>query len=90
MILTTEQVQKDLDNLPEHYKTADVDRLIRQYVKQKADVSGLRPHILTRQQVHRIYFYVSLDQIKEADRRMAFIHENLLFSDWWHTDQLIR
>ena len=20
---------------------------------------------------------------------MAFIHENLLFSDWWHTDQLI-
>ena len=21
---------------------------------------------------------------------MAFIHENLLFSDWWHTDQLIR
>ena len=43
MILTTEQVQKDLDNLPEHYKTADVDRLIRQYVKQKADVSGLLP-----------------------------------------------
>ena len=90
MKLTTEQVQKDLDNLPEHYKTADVDRLIRQYVKQKADVSELRPHILTRQQFHRIYFYVSLDQIKEADRRMAFIHENLLFSDWWHTDQLIR
>ena len=20
---------------------------------------------------------------------MAFIHENLLFSDWWHTDQII-
>ena len=89
MKLTREQVQKDLDALPEHYKTGDVDRLIRQYVKQKADVSVLRPYILTEQQFHRIYYYVSLDQIKSVDQRMAFIHENLLFSDWWHTDQII-
>lgn len=90
MKLTKEQVCKDLDALPAHYKTGDVDRLIRQYVRQKADVSALRPYILSEQQLHRIYYYVSLDQIKEADQRMAFIHENLLFSDWWHTDQLIR
>lgn len=89
MKLTKEQVQKDLDTLPEHYKTGDVDRLIRQYVKQKADVSALRPYILDQQQFHRIYYYVTLDQIRNADERMAFIHENLLFSDWWHTDQLI-
>ena len=89
MNLTKEQVQKDLDALPEHYKTGDVDRLIRQYVKQKADVSALRPYILTEQQFHRIYYYVSLNQIKSVDERMAFIHENLLFSDWWHTDQII-
>ena len=89
MKLTIEQVQKDLDALPEHYKTGDVDRLIRQYVKQKADVSALRPYILTEQQFHRIYYYVSLDQIKRVDERMAFIHDNLLFSDWWHTDQII-
>ena len=89
MKLTIEQVQKDLDALPEHYKTGDVDRLIRQYVKQKADVSALRPYILDQQQFHRIYFYVTLNQIRNADERMAFIHENLLFSDWWHTDQLI-
>ena len=89
MKLTKEQVQKDLDALPEHYKTGDVDRLIRQYVKQKADVSALRPYILDQQQFHRIYYYVTLEQIKNADQRMAFIHENLLFSDWWHTDQLI-
>lgn len=89
MILTKEQVQKDLNALPEHYKTGDVDKLIRHYVKQKADVSVLRPYILTEQQFHRIYYYVSLDQIKSVDNRMAFIHENLLFSDWWHTDQLI-
>ncbi len=89
MKLTKEQVQKDLDALPEHYKTGDVDRLIREYVKQKADVSALRPYILDQQQFHRIYFYVTLDQIRGAEERMAFIHENLLFSDWWHTDQLI-
>ena len=89
MKLTAQTVQKDLDALPEHYKTGDVDRLIRQYVKQKADVSALRPYILMEQQFHRIYYYVTLDQIKSVDKRMAFIHENLLFSDWWHTDQII-
>lgn len=90
MILSKEQVQSDLNALPAHYKTGDVDRLIRQYVKQKADVSTLRPHILTQQQFHRIYYYVSLEQMGSVEQRMAFIHENLLFSDWWHTDQIIR
>lgn len=94
--LTPQQVQRDLDKLGEYhaapgqYKTADVDRLIRRYVKQKADVSLLREHILMQQQFHRIYFYVSLEQMKDANERMQFIHENLLFTDWWHTDQLIR
>jgi hypothetical protein len=90
MKLTKEQVQKDLDALPAHYKTGDVDRQIRRYVKQKADVSALRPYILTEQQLHRIYYYVSLEQMMNVDERMAFIHKNLLFSDWWHTDQIIR
>lgn len=89
MQMTKEQVQKDLDALPEHYKTGDLDRLIGRYVKAKADVSTLRPYILTEQQFHRLYFYVSLEQLKTVEERMAFIHNNLLFSDWWHTDQLI-
>ena len=88
LILTPQLVQKDLDALGK-YKTADVDRLIRGYVKKNADASLLREHILTQQQFHRIYFYVSLEQIKDVNARMAFIHENLLFSDWWHTDELI-
>ena len=89
MKFTKEQIQEELNALPEHYKTGDVDRLIRRFVSQRADVSALRPYILTEQQFHRIYFYVSLDQIKDVNERMAFIHENLLFADWWHTDQLI-
>ena len=88
MKLTIEQVQQDLNNLGKH-KTADVDRLIRSYVQQKADASALREHILSQQQFHRIYFYAFLQQIKNAEARMEFIHQNLLFDDWWHTDQLI-
>ena len=86
--LTPQLVQKDLNALGK-YKTADVDRLIRGYVKKNADASLLRAHVLTQQQFHRIYFYVSLEQIKNVDERMAFNHENLLFADWWHTDELI-
>ena len=89
MKLTREQVLRDLDALPQPYKTAHVDGLIRRYVKQKADVSALRPYILTQQQLHRIYYYVALKQLGDVNERMAFIHENLLFSDWWHTDQII-
>ena len=88
MKLTIQQVQQDLNDLGT-YKTADVDRLIRGYVRQKADASALREHILSQQQFHRIYFYVSLRQLKHVEERMGFIHENLLFNDWWHTDQLI-
>lgn len=89
MNLTIDSVQNDLNALPEHRKTADVDRLIRRYVREKADVSDLRPYILTQQQFHRIYYFVSLEQIKDVNERMKFIHQNLLFADWWHTDQLI-
>ena len=89
-MLSPEQVQRDLDSLPDGYKTADVDQLIRRYVKTGADVSALRDHILAKQQFHRIFFYVPLLQMKMAQERVDFIHKNLLFSDWWHTDQLIR
>ena len=86
--LSCDDVQADLDMLPRGYKTGDLDKLIARYCREKADVSGLREYVLSRQQFHRIYFYVSLKQLRSQER-MAFIHRNLLFSDWWHTDQLI-
>ena len=89
MKLTKQDIRAMVDALPAGYKTKDVDRLIADLVRRKADVSALRPWILQEQDLHRIYFYVSLKQIKDADKRMEFIHGNLLFSDWWHTDQLI-
>ncbi len=87
--MTHHQVLTDLSTLPPNYKTADIDRLIRRYIQDGADVSLLRPHILTHQELHRIYYFVPLKQMQDVNERMKFIHENLLFSDWWHTDQLI-
>ena len=79
MILTVEQIMDDIHALPEKYKTGDVDRLIRKYVREKADVSLLRPHILEKQKLHRIYYFVSLKQLKSVDERMDFIHNNLFY-----------
>ena len=90
MKLTKELVLSDIATLGEGYKTKDIDILIKRYVKAGADVSALREHILEEQVLHRIYYFVALKQIKDVRGRWEFIHNNLLFSDWWHTDQLIK
>ncbi len=87
---TKEMILRDIEALPSDYKTKDIDALIRRYVKEQYDMSALRGEILTEQRLHRIYFYTSLKQLKSVYDRAAFIDNNLLFSDWWHTDQLIR
>ncbi|MBQ1601677.1 MAG: DNA alkylation repair protein [Ruminococcus sp.] len=87
---TKEMILRDIEALPPDYKTKDIDALIRRYVKEHYDMSALRSEILTEQRLHRIYFYTSLKQLKSVYDRAAFIDNNLLFSDWWHTDQLIR
>lgn len=89
MKLSKTDIRRELDQLPAGYKTADLDRLIANLVRQRADVSALREFVLAEQDLHRIYYYVNLKQIKDVRARMAFIHKNLLFCDWWHTDQLI-
>ncbi len=86
---TKQMILRDIESLPPNCKTKDIDALIRRYVREQYDVSGLRGEILTEQRLHRIYFYTSLKQLKSVYDRAAFIDNNLLFSDWWHTDQLI-
>ena len=90
MKLTKELVLSDIATLGEGYKTKDIDILIKRYVKAGADVSELREHILEDQVLHRIYYFVALKQLKDVRGRWEFIHNNLLFTDWWHTDQLIK
>lgn len=86
---TTEMIRRDVGALPENYKTKDVDALIKRYVREGYDVSCLRGVILREQDLHRIYFYTALLPMKDVQARAAFIDRNLLFADWWHTDQLI-
>ena len=90
MKLTKDIVLSDILSLGKNRKTADVDRLIRKYVKARADASGLREHILAEQKLHRVYYFVSLMQINDPLTRIEFIDQNLLFADWWHTDQIIK
>lgn len=90
MKLTKESVLSDIATLGEGYKTKDIDILIKRYIKAGADVSELREHILEDQVLHRIYYFVALKQLKDVRGRWEFIHNNLLFTDWWHTDQLIK
>ena len=87
--LTLTKAREDLKTLPENYRTADVDRLIDDYVRRKLDLSALRSRVLSEQELHRIYFHGSLRQIGDPDKRLEWIHRNLLFSDWWHTDENI-
>ena len=90
MKLTKDLVLSDISTLGAGYKTRDIDGLIKKYIKAGADVSELREHILDEQILHRFYFFVALKQMKDVYQRMEFIHNNLLFTDWWHTDQLIK
>ncbi len=75
--------------LGEGYKTAGLDRLNRQLIKEGADVSFLRDIVLSRQEFHRTYFQVSMGQMKSDEEKLAFIEDNFyLLNDWWHVDQL--
>ncbi len=90
IIADKEMIARDMDALPPGYKTKDVDALISRYVKEKLDVGCLRSCVLSEQRYHRVYFYTSLKQLRDVNERAGFIDNNLLFSDWWHTDQLIK
>lgn len=87
--MTIDEIRRDVLLLPQNYKTKDIDALIQKYVKSKSDVSCLRSIVLSEQEFHRIYFHTMLKQMNDPQERMQFIDNNLLFSDWWHTDQLI-
>ncbi len=75
----------------EHYKTKDVDRFNQRLVKEHADVSFLKEHVLEKQQYHATYFCVSIQTRDTLDDKFAMIDDNLdLLQDWWHVDQIMK
>lgn len=83
----TKQLLAKIKNI----KTADVDKIANQYLKDGVDVSSLYPHIQESGAIYRIYFVVSLKLIKKYEDQIKFIEdhfENL--NDWWHVDVLLQ
>lgn len=73
----------------ENPKTKEYDRLNKQWIRQKADVSSLAGSLDKHPALHRTFFQVSLAGLANAHEQLDFIeaHADLL-QDWWHVDQL--
>ena len=85
--------QETLRRLSEYkrLKTADVDVIAKDYLKQHMDVKPLYPYINESGPIFRIYFVVSLKNIKEYDAQMRFIENHFHhLQDWWHVDLLLQ
>ncbi len=87
--MTFAQLENAYAALGEDPKTRAVDALNKTLIRQKTDVSFLRPLIPEKGQYFRTYFQVSLAQRATIQEKMAFIEDNFdLLGDWWHTDCL--
>ncbi len=70
-------------------KTADVDAIAEQYLKDGVDVAPLYDHIKESGSILRIYFYVSLKSIEGFENQIKFIEDHFQdLNDWWHVDML--
>ena len=87
--MTLQELEQEFSQLGDNYKTKDVDRLNKQLIKRKEDVSFLKDIVLEKQEYHRTYFQVSIGQLKSVEEQLTFIEANFkLLQDWWHVDQL--
>ncbi len=88
--MTREDFERAFSSLGEGYRTADVDRLNRQLIKERADLSCLRPLLFEHAEYYRSYFQVTLKQLVTKEDKMAFIEANFdLLQDWWHVDSIV-
>lgn len=72
-------------------KTADVDLIAKEYLKENVDVTALYPHIGESGAIHRIYYVVMLKRIKKYEDQLAFIENHAHdLKDWWHVDVLLQ
>lgn len=77
------------EKLGNKYVTKDVDKLNKELIKRKIDVSFLKDIILIKQEYHRTYFQVSLGLLDNIEDQLNFIEDNFdKLNDWWHVDQL--
>ncbi len=76
--------------LGRNYKTKDVDRFNKHFIKENIDVSFLRSALPQHEEYYRTYFQVSIMQLKSKKEKMTFIEKNFdLLHDWWHVDGIV-
>jgi len=92
MRITNKMLEEELNNLPQNYKTRHLDEIIKRYIKEDADLSGMEKYLeRMNPDAYRIFFYVSLNKIKDVNERAKFINDrSYLFHEWYHTDQVIK
>jgi len=85
-----EQTKQQLAEI-KNIKTADIDKIAKQYLKDGVDVSSLYPHIQESGALYRIYFVVSIKSKKKYEDQIKFIEDHFKdLHDWWHVDILLQ
>lgn len=85
-----EQTKQQLAEI-KNIKTADINKIAKQYLKDGIDVSSLYPHIQESGALYRIYFVVSIKSIKKYEDQIKFIEDHFKdLNDWWHVDILLQ
>ncbi len=73
-----------------NYKTKDVDKFNKRFIKENIDVSFLRPILSEHEEYYRTYFQVNIMQLATKEEKMTFIEDNFhLLHDWWHVDGIV-
>ncbi len=73
-----------------NYKTKDIDKFNKRFIKENIDVSFLRSALSENEEYYRTYFQVNIMQLKNKEAKMAFIENNFdLLYDWWHVDGIV-
>ncbi len=91
MLMTLPEFEREFRAiLGTNYKTKDVDRFNKRFIKEDIAVSFLRPVLLEHEEYYRTYFQVSIMQLKSKEKKMAFVEDNFdLLHDWWHVDGIV-
>ncbi len=73
-----------------NYKTKDIDRFNKRFIKENIDVSFLRSALPKHEEYYRTYFQVTIAQLTTKEEKMAFVENNFdLLHDWWHVDGIV-
>ncbi len=88
--MNLQEFEKEFARLGKNPKAAVVDKYNRLLIKQRMDVSFLKPVIAGHEEYYRTYFQVSIATRATLNDKFTFLEDNFdLLRDWWHVDILM-